>query len=342
MKPTRRFFTALLLLCFSGISVGAANRVSYFGYHVSNDTIYAVFRITGNEILGYPFDVWHYTVNDTVWSDTGGYVITAIDTAANRVTLDTLSNNSTGKTRVSELVGLISDSSTIILDGSIIRITAITKASVSLRLFKVPHEKKYAGDDDTVTISGSSLSGIHTVENELIMEECRELIIPDTSIDNVLWCFFFNRICDEKISRYRITPSGINLMISLMHDYSAMVLMDTVTFIGDIDSTDIIVNLGETATVPYDGTAITPVWLMNEDYSIYARAAGFRLVEGNDVTVDRSSPSLKSGAKVLPGKSGSAAVVNLLGRDMRNEMKFQKKRINIVKGISEGKRLILR
>jgi hypothetical protein len=289
-------------------------------------------------MFGYTADLWHYRVNDTIWSDTGGYVVTAIDTAANRSTLDTIGEGVTGRLRSKELVGL-QGNGTFIFDRSMIRIVEITKQSVTLRFYKVPHEKKYLNDEDTIHITDDTLTGVHVYEDKIMDEECREIVFPDIHISGLLGVYFIDRECAEAKTHLRIFSEGISLITSVMHEYSAAAMIDTLTLTGEVDSSEVTLNLGEQGTVPYDGTAITPVWLMNEEYSEYARAGGFRLIEGNEVPV-RKPPSVTNRKKNVTGSSCSHATVNLLGRmhAARNPVG----QMNIRKVNNEGKRVIVR
>jgi hypothetical protein len=331
--------STVLFICLSVSSAFAALSPKYFGYHVEDATIFAVYRLNSyTDMFGYTTDLWHYRVNDTIWADTGGYVVTAIDTAANRSTLDTIGEGITGRSRSKELVGLQGDG-TIILDRSILRIVDITKQSVTLRFYKVPHEKKYLNDEDTIHITADTVTGVHVFEDKIMKQECRELFIPDGHITGFLGIYSISRVCAEAKTYLRISSVGISLITSAMYEYSAAAMMDTLLLTGEVDSSEVVLHIGEQGTVVYDGTLITPVWLMCEEYSTYARAAGFRIVEGGNVPL-RKPPSVVNLKKNSSGSSYSPATVNLLGR--MHAARDPVGPINIRKENNSGKRVIVR
>jgi hypothetical protein len=220
-----------------------------------------------------------------------------------------------------------------------IRIVELTKQSVTLRFYKVPHEKKYLNDEDTIHITDDMLTGIHAYENKILKEECREIFMYDIHIPGLTGVYSVNNSCAEATTSLRIFTDGISLIMSAIYSYSAAAMIDTLTLTGELDSSEVTLNPGEQGTVPYDGTVITPVWLMNEEYSDYARAAGFRYVEGNSVPVDK--PILVSNRnKNVTGSSCSRATVNLLGRVHAARDPIGP--LNISKITDEGKRIIVR
>ncbi|MBN1756961.1 MAG: hypothetical protein JW863_01500 [Chitinispirillaceae bacterium] len=339
MPRRSAILATMLFICLSVSSPYAALSPKYFGYHVENDTIYAVYRLNSyTEMFFYTVDLWHYRVNDTIWSDTGGYVVTGIDTAANKSTLDTIGEGITGRLRPKELVGL-QGNGTVIFDRSIIRIVEITRQSVKLRFYKVPHEKMFLNDQDTIHITDDTITGVHVYEDKMYEEECRDIFFSDIHTPGWLGVYSVNGACGEARVNLRISSEGISLITSVIHEYSAAAMMDTLSLTGEIDSSEVTLNIGEQGTVPYDGSVVTPVWLMNEEYSMYARAAGFRLVEGGDVPVHRP-PSVPNRKENVAGYSCSHATVNLLGR--MNTARTSIKPMNIRKIADEGKQVILR
>lgn len=284
-----------------GVSSICGTSVTYWGFHADGSDVYAI-------IEKYTEDVWHYSVNDTVWLDSGCAIVEAIDTAENTATIRALPN--VVGTRDEALVGRWGDGN-VVNDKSIVSVLNVTESSAEFRIFETPRRKVFTYENDTIILDGDKLVYMNLYEESFTYVNCRSVIM-DTVVDLRMEYFYLWKhfpFGESVYIRGGVTD-GTVMHIHIRHDD---VQVDEHLYLtGVTDSTDVIMVPGETITNPYENSRMTLEWTYSVGDYEYGQAVGLRVEDAENT----NAFVFKKTGKVFEKVTRFDFVYNLLGRKL--------------------------